>query len=148
MTKSATFVVNGTERVVVSQMHRSPGVFFDHDFGKTHVSGKYLFNARIIPYRGSWLDFEHDAKNNIHARIDRKRKFPVTTLFKCLISNISENYIKECENKKIEPDPKKIQGMTNEEILSIFYESIEFKKGKHGWNFKIDLILIFIKEKF
>ena len=139
MTKSATFVVNGTERVVVSQMHRSPGVFFDHDFGKTHVSGKHLFNARIIPYRGSWLDFEHDAKNNIHARIDRKRKFPVTTLFKCLISNISENYIKECENKKIEPDPKKIQGMTNEEILSIFYESIEFKKGKHGWNFKIDL---------
>ena len=85
MTKNATFVVNGTERVVVSQMHRSPGVFFDHDFGKTHTSGKYLFNARIIPYRGSWLDFEHDAKNNIHARIDRKRKFPVTTLFKCLI---------------------------------------------------------------
>ena len=80
MTKRATFVVNGTERVVVSQMHRSPGVFFDHDFGKTHVSGKYLFNARIIPYRGSWLDFEHDAKNNIYARIDRKRKFPVTTL--------------------------------------------------------------------
>ena len=76
MTRHATFVVNGTERVVVSQMHRSPGVFFDHDYGKTHTSGKYLFNARIIPYRGSWLDFEHDAKNNIHARIDRKRKNP------------------------------------------------------------------------
>ena len=75
MTKNATFVVNGTSRVVVSQMHRSPGVFFDHDFGKSHVSGKYLFKARIIPYRGSWLDFEHDVKNNIHARIDRKRKF-------------------------------------------------------------------------
>ncbi|PPR48580.1 MAG: DNA-directed RNA polymerase subunit beta, partial [Alphaproteobacteria bacterium MarineAlpha5_Bin4] len=90
MTKNATFVVNGTERVVVSQMHRSPGVFFDHDFGKTHVSGKYLFNARIIPYRGSWLDLEHDVKNNIHARIDRKRKFPVTTFMKCLISSVSD----------------------------------------------------------
>ena len=111
MTKNATFVINGVERVVVSQMHRSPGVFFDHDFGKTHVSGKYLFKARIIPYRGSWLDFEHYAKNNIHARIDRKRKFPVTTLFKSLISSISESYIKDCEAKKIDRDPKKIQGM-------------------------------------
>ena len=139
MTKNATFVINGVERVVVSQMHRSPGVFFDHDFGKTHVSGKYLFNARIIPYRGSWLDFEHDAKNNIHARIDRKRKFPVTTLFKCLISSISENYIRSLGDKGIDPDPKKIQGMTGEEILGIFYRSIEFKKGKFGWNSKLDI---------
>ena len=139
MTKNATFVINGVERVVVSQMHRSPGVFFDHDFGKNHVSGKYLFNARIIPYRGSWLDFEHDAKNNIHARIDRKRKFPVTTLFKCLISSISEDYIRKCEVSKIDPDPKKIQGMTGEEILKIFYKFIEFKKGKHGWNLKLDM---------
>ena len=121
MTNSATFVINGVERVVVSQMHRSPGVFFDHDFGKTHVSGKYLFNARIIPYRGSWLDFEHDAKNNIHARIDRKRKFPVTTLFKCLISSVSEKYIRSFGDKGTDPDPKKIQGMTGEEILGIFY---------------------------
>ena len=139
MTKNATFVINGIERVVVSQMHRSPGVFFDHDFGKTHVSGKYLFNARIIPYRGSWLDFEHDAKNNIHARIDRKRKFPVTTLFKCLISSISENYIRSLRDKKIDPDPKKIQGMTGEEILGIFYRSIGFKKGKYGWDSKLDI---------
>ena len=139
MTKNATFVVNGTERVVVSQMHRSPGVFFDHDFGKTHVSGKYLFNARIIPYRGSWLDFEHDAKNNIHARIDRKRKFPVTTLFKCLISSISEDYIQDCKSKNVEPDQKQIQGMTGEEILRVFYESIELKSGKYGWNSKIDI---------
>ena len=139
MTKNATFVVNGTERVVVSQMHRSPGVFFDHDFGKTHTSGKYLFNARIIPYRGSWLDFEHDAKNNIHARIDRKRKFPVTTLFKCLLSNMSEKYIKECEENKIEPDSKKILGMTGEEILSIFYDNIVYKKNNYGWGFKEDL---------
>ncbi len=139
MTKNATFVVNGTERVVVSQMHRSPGVFFDHDFGKTHTSGKYLFNARIIPYRGSWLDFEHDAKNNIHARIDRKRKFPVTSLFKCLLSDLSEKYIKDCEDNKIEPDPKRILGMTGEEILSLFYENVQYKKNEHGWSFKQDL---------
>ncbi len=145
MTKNATFVVNGTERVVVSQMHRSPGVFFDHDFGKTHTSGKYLFNARIIPYRGSWLDFEHDAKNNIHARIDRKRKFPVTTLFKCLLSNQSEKYIKDCEENKIEPDPKKILGMSGEEILSLFYENIIYKKNNFGWSFKQDLS--FLKAK-
>ena len=139
MTKNATFVVNGTERVVVSQMHRSPGVFFDHDFGKTHTSGKYLFNARIIPYRGSWLDFEHDAKNNIHARIDRKRKFPVTTILKCLLSNASKNYLDECEKNKIEPDPKKILGMTGEEILSTFYENISFKRNEYGWQFKENL---------
>ena len=139
MTKNATFVVNGTERVVVSQMHRSPGVFFDHDFGKAHTSGKYLFNARIIPYRGSWLDFEHDAKNNIHARIDRKRKFPVTTLFKCLLSNLSERYIKECEENKIEPDSKRILGMTNEEILSLFYDNVVYKKNEYGWSFKENL---------
>ncbi len=139
MTKNATFVVNGTERVVVSQMHRSPGVFFDHDFGKTHTSGKYLFNARIIPYRGSWLDFEHDAKNNIHARIDRKRKFPVTTLLKCLLSKKSEDYINDCEKNKIEPDTKKILGMTNEEILEIFYDNILYKKNDFGWQFKENL---------
>ena len=139
MTKNATFVVNGTERVVVSQMHRSPGVFFDHDFGNTHTSGKYLFNARIIPYRGSWLDFEHDAKNNIHARIDRKRKFPVTTLLKCLLSNSSEKYIEECEKNKIDPDQKRILGMRGEEILSTFYDNISYKKNDYGWQFKEDL---------
>ncbi|MDB4860717.1 DNA-directed RNA polymerase subunit beta [Alphaproteobacteria bacterium] len=139
MTKNATFVVNGTERVVVSQMHRSPGVFFDHDYGNTHTSGKYLFNARIIPYRGSWLDFEHDAKNNIHARIDRKRKFPVTTLLKCLLSNASEEYIEECDKNKIDPDPRKILGMRGEEILSIFYENIPYKRNEFGWQFKEDL---------
>ncbi|MFL2510467.1 MAG: DNA-directed RNA polymerase subunit beta [Alphaproteobacteria bacterium] len=139
MTKNATFIVNGTERVVVSQMHRSPGVFFDHDFGKTHTSGKFLFNARIIPYRGSWLDFEHDAKNNIHARIDRKRKFPVTTLLKCLFSSISEEYLTDCVSKKIEPDPRKIQGMSREEILNFFYDSVEYKRNKFGWQFKEDL---------
>ena len=80
MTNNGTFVVNGTERVIVSQMHRSPGVFFDHDKGKTHSSGKFLFAARVIPYRGSWLDFEFDAKDLVFVRIDRRRKLPVTTL--------------------------------------------------------------------
>ena len=80
MTDNGTFVINGTERVIVSQMHRSPGVFYDHDKGKTHSSGKYLFAARIIPYRGSWLDFEFDAKDLVYVRIDRRRKLPATTL--------------------------------------------------------------------
>ncbi|NQV57131.1 MAG: DNA-directed RNA polymerase subunit beta, partial [Rhodospirillales bacterium] len=86
MTNNGTFVVNGTERVIVSQMHRSPGVFFDHDKGKTHSSGKFLFAARVIPYRGSWLDFEFDAKDIIYVRIDRRRKLPVTTLLMSLDS--------------------------------------------------------------
>ncbi len=84
MTEHGTFVINGTERVVVSQLHRSPGVFFEHDKGKTHSSGKLLFSARVIPYRGSWLDFEFDPKDCIHARIDRRRKLPVTILLRAL----------------------------------------------------------------
>jgi DNA-directed RNA polymerase subunit beta len=84
MTPNGTFIINGTERVIVSQMHRSPGVFFDHDRGRTHASGKLLFAARIIPYRGSWLDFEFDAKDVVYVRIDRRRKLPVTTLLYAL----------------------------------------------------------------
>ena len=84
MTTNGTFIVNGTERVIVSQMHRSPGVFFDHDKGKSHSSGKLLFAARIIPYRGSWLDIEFDAKDIVYARIDRRRKIPVTSLLYAL----------------------------------------------------------------
>ena len=90
MTDNGTFVINGTERVIVSQMHRSPGVFFDHDKGKTHSSGKYLFTARVIPYRGSWLDFEFDSKDLVYVRIDRKRKLPVTTLLYALESTATE----------------------------------------------------------
>jgi DNA-directed RNA polymerase subunit beta len=108
MTSNGTFVINGTERVIVSQMHRSPGVFFDHDKGKTHSSGKFLFAARIIPYRGSWLDFEFDAKDVVYVRIDRRRKLPVTTLLYAL-------------------------GLDDEEILSTFYKMIPVKDGKHGW---------------
>src|ERR1700761_8558679 len=90
MTENGTFIINGTERVIVSQLHRSPGVFFDHDRGKTHSSGKLLFSARIIPYRGSWLDFEFDPKDCVFARIDRRRKLPVTIILRALGMNESE----------------------------------------------------------
>ena len=103
MTSNGTFVVNGTERVIVSQMHRSPGVFFDHDRGKTHASGKLLFAARVIPYRGSWLDFEFDAKDILFVRIDRRRKLPATMLLHAL-------------------------DFDDEEILSLFYESINYSR--------------------
>ena len=108
MTEKGTFVVNGTERVIVSQMHRSPGVFFDHDKGKTHASGKLLFAARVIPYRGSWLDFEFDAKDIVYVRIDRRRKLPATTFLAAL-------------------------GMDGEEILTTFYDTIPFEKRDGGW---------------
>ncbi len=101
MTEHGTFVINGTERVIVSQLHRSPGVFFEHDRGKTHSSGKLLFSARIIPYRGSWLDFEFDPKDCIYVRIDRRRKLPATILLRAL-------------------------DYTVEEILSIFFENNVF----------------------
>jgi len=84
MTESGSFIINGTERVIVSQLHRSPGVFFDHDGGKSNTSGKLIYSARVIPYRGSWLDFEFDNKDLIYARIDRRRKFPATILLKAL----------------------------------------------------------------
>src|SRR5690348_18281529 len=84
MSDCGSFIINGTERVIVSQFHRSPGVFFDHDRGKTHSSGKLLYSARIIPYRGSWLDFEFDHKDNLYVRIDRRRKLPATILLRAL----------------------------------------------------------------
>jgi DNA-directed RNA polymerase subunit beta len=90
MTENGTFIINGTERVVVSQLHRSPGVFFDHDKGKTLSSGKLLYNARIIPYRGSWLDFEFDTKDILYCRIDRRRKMPATILLKALNRRIAQ----------------------------------------------------------
>ena len=115
MTQNGTFVINGTERVIVSQMHRSPGVFFDHDKGKTHSSGKFLFAARIIPYRGSWLDFEFDGKDIVFVRIDRRRKLPVTTLLQGI-------------------------GLSGEEILNYFYRTIDYKYDakKGGWRTPFD----------
>ena len=119
MTDNGTFIINGTERVIVSQMHRSPGVLFDHDRGKTHSSGKLLFAARIIPYRGSWLDFEFDAKDIVNVRIDRKRKLPVTALLYAL-------------------------GQDSEEILDFFYDKINWKRvagkggAEGGWQIPFD----------
>jgi len=111
MTKNGTFIINGTERVVVSQMHRSPGVFFDHDHGKTHSSGKILHFARIIPYRGSWLDFEFDSKDLIYFRMDRKRKLFATTLLRAI-------------------------GMSSSEIINFYYDSIPYHSNKAGWSTK------------
>ncbi len=107
MTPNGTFIVNGTERVIVSQMHRSPGVFFDHDKGKTHSSGKLLFACRIIPYRGSWLDFEFDAKDLVFCRIDRRRKLPVTTLLYAL-------------------------GLDQEGIMDAYYDTVDYTLDKKG----------------
>src|SRR6187551_3038292 len=120
MTDNGTFIVNGTERVIVSQMHRSPGVFFDHDKGKTHSSGKYLFAARIIPYRGSWLDFEFDAKDLVYVRIDRRRKLPVTTLLYALDSLMTEKLRVKRKKEEKNVDPQEVHGMTAEEILNYF----------------------------
>jgi len=113
MTDHGTFVINGTERVIVSQMHRSPGVFFDHDKGKTHASGKFLFAARVIPYRGSWLDIEFDAKDLVYVRIDRRRKLPVSSLLYAL-------------------------GMTTEDILATMYGTIVYSHDKKGWKTAFD----------
>src|ERR1700749_2008059 len=133
MTSSGTFIVAGTERVVVSQMHRSPGVFFDHDKGKTHSSGKYLFAARVIPYRGSWLDFEFDSKDLVYVRIDRKRKLPVTTLLYALESVATEQLRAAREAKGETVDPSEIRGMDQEEILSHFYTKVVFDHTPKGW---------------
>ncbi|MBU1776511.1 MAG: DNA-directed RNA polymerase subunit beta, partial [Gammaproteobacteria bacterium] len=112
MTHTGSFVINGTERVIVSQLHRSPGVFFEHDRGKTHSSGKLLFSARVIPYRGSWLDFEFDAKDFVYFRIDRRRKMPATILLKSL-------------------------GYTPEQILEMFFDFDAFHFGKKGIQFEV-----------
>jgi DNA-directed RNA polymerase subunit beta len=133
MTENGTFIINGTERVIVSQMHRSPGVFFDHDKGKTHSSGKYLFAARVIPYRGSWLDFEFDSKDLIYVRIDRKRKLPVTTLLYALESKATEELRKARIAKGEEVDTAEIRGMDSEEILNYFYGQVVFEHTPKGW---------------
>jgi len=138
MTDHGTFIINGTERVIVSQMHRSPGVFFDHDKGKTHSSGKYLFAARVIPYRGSWLDFEFDAKDLVYVRIDRRRKLPVTTLLYALDSLQTEKLRAKRKKDEKSVDPQEVHGMTAEEILNYFYETQTFTLGKKGWNTTFD----------
>ncbi len=138
MTRHGTFVINGTERVIVSQMHRSPGVFFDHDRGKTHSSGKYLFAARVIPYRGSWLDFEFDAKDLAYVRIDRRRKLPASTLLLALDSDATEALRAERAAAGLEMDPHEASGLSPEDILNFFYDSIEYKRVKDGWKTAFD----------
>ncbi len=133
MTDNGTFVVNGTERVIVSQMHRSPGVFFDHDKGKTHSSGKFLFAARVIPYRGSWLDFEFDAKDLVFVRIDRRRKLPVTTLLLALDSAATEELRAERAAEGRSLEPSEVLGMSPEEMLDYFYEKVTFVRAANGW---------------
>ena len=138
MTNMGTFVVNGTERVIVSQMHRSPGVFFDHDKGKSHSSGKFLFAARVIPYRGSWLDFEFDAKDIVHVRIDRRRKLPVTTLLMALDSDETAQKRIELAEEGGQLPPEQAVGMSIENILDYFYGAIDFTLGKEGWKTAFD----------
>ena len=138
MTPNGTFIINGTERVIVSQMHRSPGVFFDHDKGKTHSSGKFLFTSRVIPYRGSWLDFEFDAKDILHVRIDRRRKLPATTLLFALDS--AETAALRAEHKANDTilEPHLAHGMSKEEILGEFYNTVTYTFGKDGWKTVFD----------
>jgi len=131
MTGSGTFVVAGTERVVVSQMHRSPGVFFDHDKGKTHSSGKYLFAARVIPYRGSWLDFEFDSKDLVYVRIDRRRKLPASTLLLALWNKATAQ--KVAKGQQLSDDERRFGGMGAEEILGHFYKQVVYSRSKKGW---------------
>ena len=133
MTDNGTFIINGTERVIVSQMHRSPGVFFDHDKGKTHSSGKFLFAARVIPYRGSWLDFEFDSKDMVYVRIDRKRKLPVTTLLYALESEASETGRAEKIAAGEDADTLDIRGLDAESILNYFYGQVVFTRTAKGW---------------
>ncbi|MCG8548688.1 MAG: DNA-directed RNA polymerase subunit beta, partial [Alphaproteobacteria bacterium] len=133
MTPNGTFVINGTERVIVSQMHRSPGVFFDHDKGKTHSSGKYLFAARVIPYRGSWLDFEFDAKDLVYVRIDRRRKLPATTLLLALDDDATAALRAERAAEGLDLEPGEAIGMTKEAILNYFYSTVLFTKTKDIW---------------
>ncbi|MGA0314892.1 MAG: DNA-directed RNA polymerase subunit beta, partial [Alphaproteobacteria bacterium] len=138
MTDNGTFVVNGTERVIVSQMHRSPGVFFDHDRGKTHSSGKLLFAARVIPYRGSWLDFEFDAKDLVYVRIDRRRKLPVSTLLMALDSKeTAEERERLLETGEVISAEQAV-GMTAEEIFDYFYGKVTFTRIKEGWKVPFD----------
>jgi len=138
MTSNGTFVVNGTERVIVSQMHRSPGVFFDHDKGKTHSSGKYLFAARVIPYRGSWLDFEFDAKDLAYVRIDRRRKLPVTTLLMALDNEETATKRDAAKEKGEKLDALDAVGMSKEDVLNYFYDQVVYTRTKKGWKTAFD----------
>ena len=169
MTKDGTFIINGTERVVVSQMQRSPGVLFDHDKGKTHASGKILFAGRIIPYRGSWVDFEFDSKDILYVRIDRRRKLPATVLLRALLSSSTESLIQERLRERFQGKEQEtllemyeegrcveilnqvtdllafdeVQGMSPQDILAAFYESVTYNRKPNGWTmlFKLQQVV-------
>ena len=142
MTSKGTFVFNGTTRVVVSQMHRSPGVFFDHDKGKTHSTGKFLFASRLIPYNGSWIDFEFDPKDLLYVRIDKRRKILASSLLLALDDDKSSEYRSECIKKEEEIDYQKINGISHEYLFSHFYNAKKYSKTDKGWETN------FIKEDF
>ena len=149
MTDNGTFVINGTERVIVSQMHRSPGVFYDHDRGKTHSSGKLLYTARIIPYRGSWLDFEFDAKDLMHVRIDRRRKLPLTTLLLALVLEQDDEDAPEPRRDDLaalgleaidvrllghdEERKRRTYALLPEGVLKLFYGQVKYVRSGQGW---------------
>ncbi|OJX13161.1 MAG: DNA-directed RNA polymerase subunit beta [Caedibacter sp. 37-49] len=138
MTDNGTFIINGVERVIVSQMHRSPGVFFDHDRGKTHASGKLLFSGRVIPYRGSWLDFEFDAKDLLYVRIDRRRKLHATTLLMALDNQETTKKRQKAEQEGKTLAPEEVAGLSREDILKLFYETITFTHHNKGWKIPFD----------
>ncbi len=136
MTSKGTFVFNGTTRAVVSQMHRSPGVFFDHDKGKSHSTGKFLFASRLIPYNGSWIDFEFDGKDLIYVRIDKRRKLLASSLLLALDDEKSAKYRNECLKNGKEIDYTKINGLSQESLFSYFYEKTQLIKKDKGWEFE------------
>ena len=148
MTEKGTLIFNGTERVFVSQMQRSPGVFFSHDEGKTHASGKLLFSGKIIPSRGFWLDFEFDAKDILYVRIDKKRKLPVTTLLASFYNDETENKVEEAIKAGKDTESIEKVGMSANEILKLFYKEEIFTKFKNGWKKAFDPALITKGVKF
>jgi len=146
MTDNGTFIINGTERVIVSQLHRSPGVFYDHDKGKTHSSGKLLYNARVIPYRGSWLDFEFDPKDLVYVRIDRRRKLPATILLRALDYSTQEvlemffdndTYTLSSEEARLKLIPSRLRGETaafdiKDDKDNVIVESTSYYGSSHS----------------
>ena len=148
MTEKGTLIFNGTERVFVSQMQRSPGVFFSHDEGKTHASGKLLFSGKIIPSRGFWLDFEFDAKDILYVRIDKKRKLPVTTLLASFYNDETEQKVEEALKEGKDTESIEKVGMSSNEVLKLFYAEEIFTKFKNGWKKAFNPALITKGVKF
>ena len=148
MTEKGTLIFNGTERVFVSQMQRSPGVFFTHDGGKTHASGKLLFSGKIIPSRGFWMDFEFDAKDILYVRIDKKRKLPITTLLASFYNDETEAAVEKAIKEGKNPESIEKVGMSSNEILKLFYTEEVFTRFKNGWKKPFNASLITKGVKF